>query len=91
MKDFNTIISTWTFSKIGITSSGAIPSRLCLLEQFWNLIELFGFGMTWALLSLNNKVSLRESGVKIVGTDFDGSCEGKSNSSTPVSTSSVLM
>ena len=46
--------------------------------------------MTGVSLSFNNAESLRKFGIKIVGTDFDISCEGKSNSSAPVSTSSVL-
>lgn len=61
-----------------------------VLELFGGLIEMFGFGMTGVSLSLNNKESWRESDIKIVGTDFDSSCEGKSSSGAAVSTSSVL-
>ena len=63
---------------------------ICVLERFGDLIELLVFGMTGVSLSFNKRDSLRESGIKIVGTDFDSSCERKSNSSAPVSTSFVL-
>ena len=84
------IISTRKFSNIVVTSSGAILLWIFVLELFGGLIEMFGFGMTGVSLSLNNKESWRESDIKIVGTDFDSSCEGKSNSGAAVSTSSVL-
>ena len=61
-----------------------------VLELFSDLIEMFGFGMTGVSLSLSNKESWRESGFKILRTDFDSSCEGKSYSGSQVSTSSVL-
>ena len=81
------MISARTFSK---TSSGTILLGICVLEWFGDLKELFGSGMTGVFLSFNNGESLRESGIKIVRTDYDSSCEGKSNSSAPVYTSSVL-
>ena len=56
----------------------------------WRFDELFDFDITGGSLSFNNEESLRESGIKIVGTDFDSSYERKSNSSAPVSASSIL-
>ena len=44
--------------------------------------------MTGVSLSYNNKESLKESDIKIVGTDFDSSCKAKNNSSDSVSASS---
>ena len=51
---------------------------------------MFDFDITGGSLSFNNEESLRESGIKIVGTDFDSSYERKSNSSAPVSASPIL-
>ena len=87
MKYFKAIIPTRKFCKI---YSGIMSSEICTLERFVNLIELFGFGMTEVSFSFNNTESLRESGIKNIGTDFDSCCEGKNNFSSPVSTSSVL-
>ena len=84
------IIPAPIFSKIVITFSAAILSRISFLKRFGDLIELFHFGMTGVSLSFNNGESLRESDIKIAGTDFDSSCGGKSNSSNSVSTSSLL-
>ena len=72
------------------TSSGAVLLEICVLERFEDLIELFSFGKTGVYLSFKNKESLRESGIKILGNHFESSYGGKSNSSTPVSTSSML-
>ena len=65
--------------------------RICVLEWFGDLIELFDdVDMKLVLLSFNYGESLSESGIKIVGIDFDSSCRGKSNSGTPISSSSLL-
>ena len=60
------------------------------MELIEDLIELFGFGLTGVSLLFSKGDSLRESGIKILGTDFDSSCERKSSSSAPAFTSSVL-
>ena len=87
---FFLIIPAPIISKIVVTFSGAILSRISFSECFKDLIELFDFSMTGVSLSYNNKESLKESDIKIVGTDFDSSCKAKNNSSDSVSTSSQL-
>ena len=86
--DFFWIIPAPIISKIVVTFSGAILSRISFSECFKDLIELFDFSMTGVSLSYNNKESLKESDIKIVGTDFDSSCKAKNNSSDSVSASS---
>ena len=86
--DFFWIIPARIISKIVVTFSGAILSRISFSECFKDLIELFDFSMTGVSLSYNNKESLKESDIKIVGTDFDSSCKAKNNSSDSVSASS---
>ena len=54
----------------------------------WRFDELFDFDITRGSLSFNNEESLID--FKIVGTDFDSSYERKSNSSAPLSASSIL-